>query len=99
MLPQRSQWQRLLLSSKIGNVSEGLLCRVGSTSKISPESYPLVPVSSSVATTESAGEQIFITMTTVARCSNTEEGQVPVFQITLPTWPRLLKRRIALSTG
>ena len=47
---------------------------------ISPESYPLVPVSSLVATTESAGEQIFITMTTVARSSNTEEGQVPVFQ-------------------
>ena len=62
------------------NVSEGLLCRVGNTSKTSPESYPLVPVSSSVATTESAGEHIFITMTTVARCSNTEEGQVPVFQ-------------------
>ena len=62
------------------NVSEGLLCRVGSTSKISPESYPLVTLSSSVATTESAGEQIFITMTTVARCSKTEEGQVPVFQ-------------------
>ena len=62
------------------NVSEGLLCRVGSTSKISPESYPLVTLSSSVATTESTGEQIFITMTTVARSSNTEEGQVPVFQ-------------------
>jgi len=56
------------------------MCRVGSTSEISPESYPIIPVSSSVATTKSAGEQIFITMKTVARCSNTEEGQVSVFQ-------------------